>query len=184
MLEALTTAYADTSAAQLRLELGLPPLHALADTAVPLSRGRVDLRLLGSSHQVLLYLPGPDGQLTIDCSETVACLPGGTGGLPARAECLLPAGHYSFRSSTRRCASEVLAANAAQLVARYGDQVAALVGRYPGNPDAITAMAVTPLPGAITWWSWHLYPQTGELVTTRTRLSRTPATGTHERPAP
>src|SRR4051812_50215599 len=73
MLADLDVPYADTGAHMLSFALGLAPQDALA--VLPVERGglRIELRLLGASHQVLA---GP-------VSETGACLPG-SGPLPRR----------------------------------------------------------------------------------------------------
>jgi hypothetical protein len=163
MLSTIKAAYADTSAAQLRLELGLPPLEAHARLVLPLAHGAVDLRLLGQSHQVVLDRYG------VSCSETVACL-GDDSGLPGKAEVPLPGAAYRFNSQVRVLRPAALEAEARHLVETYADQAAALVGLFPGSPSAVTAVAVRPLPHGIGWRSWHVYPQTGEVVETSSRI--------------
>lgn len=70
MLTTLTTAYTDTRAADLAWALGREPLPALACLDVELTDAKLQLRLLGASHQVLLE------EERGSCSETVACIPG------------------------------------------------------------------------------------------------------------
>jgi Protein of unknown function DUF2617 len=163
MLSTITAAYADTSAAQLRLEFGLPRLDAYAQLALPLSHGELDLRLLGQSHQVVMEGDG------ISCSETVACLDG-PAGLPCRAELPLAGAAYRFTSQVRVLGPAALEAEARALVETYADQAAALVGVFPGSPSAVTAVAVRPLPHGVGWRTWHVYPQTGEVVETSSRI--------------
>jgi hypothetical protein len=88
MLTTLQTAYTDTRAGDLAWCLGKDELPALAVldrelpgtaavAAAPAAPGvRVQLRLLGASHQVIL--DSPRGR----CSETVACMPGSSAPLP------------------------------------------------------------------------------------------------------
>lgn len=70
MLTTLKTSYTDTRAADLAWALGREPLPALAELDLELSGAKLQLRLLGASHQVLLE------EDRGACSETVACMPG------------------------------------------------------------------------------------------------------------
>ena len=76
MLTTLNTAYTDTRAADLAWALGREPLPALATLDLELSGAKLQLRLLGASHQVLLE------EEKGSCSETVACMPGSSTPLP------------------------------------------------------------------------------------------------------
>ena len=77
MLTTLNTAYTDTRAADLAWALGREPLPALATLDLELSGAKLQLRLLGASHQVLL-----EEERGSHCSETVACIPGSSTPLP------------------------------------------------------------------------------------------------------
>ncbi len=77
MLTTLNTSYTDTRAADLAWALGREPLPALATLDLELGGARLQLRLLGASHQVLLE------EERGSCSETVACIAGS--GAPASA---------------------------------------------------------------------------------------------------
>lgn len=68
MLTTLNTSYTDTRAADLAWALGREPLPALATLDLELDGARLQLRLLGASHQVLLE------EERGSCSETVACI--------------------------------------------------------------------------------------------------------------
>ncbi|MEQ4305854.1 DUF2617 family protein [Plantactinospora sp. B6F1] len=176
MLVTLETAYEDTTAAELSLALDSPEqpaLHLLdldLDLDPPARPGRpgvrLQLRLLGASHQVVLDSPG--GGLI----ETVACLPGRRPELPATLAD--PATGYRFAARVRRLAAVELAARTARLRRDLADDPYALVGVFPGGPDAITALRVEcrtdPCAGAgrIGWRTWHAYPQSAELVETET----------------
>ncbi|MEV0808897.1 DUF2617 family protein [Micromonospora sp. NPDC050200] len=159
MLVSIDTPYVDTSAADLGLALGGPELPALAVREVELPGGaRLRLRLLGASHQVVL------GGLT----ETVACLPGRPPHLPSTLHDE-PNG-YRFTATVLRPSAGELRVRVAALRAELADDPYALVGVFPGGPDAVTALAVRPDPrgGSVGWRTWHAYPQTNELVLTET----------------
>ncbi|MCW2613136.1 MAG: hypothetical protein JWN08_130, partial [Frankiales bacterium] len=46
----------------------------------------------------------------------------------------------------------------------------ALVGVFPGSPDALTVLTGREVRGGWAWASWHVYPGAGEVVRTRSRL--------------
>jgi hypothetical protein len=159
VLVRIDTPYVDTSAADLGLALGDRELPALAVREVDLPGGvRLRLRLLGASHQVVL------GEHT----ETVACLPGRPPHLPGTLHDE-PNG-YRFTATVLRPPAGELRARVAALRAALADDPYALVGVFPGDPDAVTALAVRPDPpdGSVGWRTWHAYPQTNELVLTET----------------
>lgn len=158
MLAALDTPYADTRADALSFALGLPALDALAVLAAERAGLRAELRLLGASHQVFA---GP-------VSETVACLPGTPGPLPGGVRTRVGGWSYDFASAVERYADEAGFARAVdRLRARLTGRADALTGAFPGSPHAVTALALEPGPG---WRTWHAYPQTREIVVTRTLL--------------
>jgi hypothetical protein len=148
----LDVPFTDARAADLTLTLGAPREPALE----VLRAGPVELRLLGSSHQALV-----DGGATL--SETVACRPGGAGALPARAR----EGGYRFQARVERLAPDDYARRAREIVAAVAG--GGLVGVFPGLADAFTALLLHPGP---SWETWHGYPQSGELVHTRSSLER------------
>jgi hypothetical protein len=157
MLAALDTPYTDTRADALSFALGLPPLDALA--VLPLTRPnlQMELRLLGASHQVIA---GP-------VSETVACLPGHPGPLPGEIRRTVHGWSYDFSASVRTHDRPGFEAAVTGLMRRLAGRADALTGTFPGSPYAVTALAVGP---GLGWRTWHAYPQTMEIVTTRTRL--------------
>ncbi|MEO3927220.1 DUF2617 family protein [Micromonosporaceae bacterium B7E4] len=173
MLVTLRTAYEDTTAAELSLALDTPeqPALHLLDLGRLAHLGRpgtrLQLRLLGASHQMVLE--GPGGGLI----ETVACLPGRRPELPATLTD--PATGYRFTARVRRLSPGQMSAATARLRHDLADDPYALVGVFPGGPDAITALRVVHRTdpggagtGRIGWRSWHAYPQSGELVETET----------------
>nr|MDT0661857.1 DUF2617 family protein [Micromonospora sp. DSM 115978] len=175
MLVTLDTPYADTSAADLGLALTAPELPALHVLDVPLPGGRggrLRLRLLGASHQVVLE--GVAGGLV----ETVACLPGRPADLPSALHDA--ATGYRFEARVLRLEPGALSDRIAALRRDLAGDPYALVGVFPGGPDAVTALRARtgdhPAAGSegaagsdrVGWRTWHAYPQTGELVETET----------------
>ncbi|MEU9825063.1 DUF2617 family protein [Micromonospora chersina] len=159
MLVALDAPYVDTRAADLSLALGGPERPALHVRELTLPGGlRLRLRLLGASHQVIC------GDLT----ETVACLPGRPPHLPDALHD--ETAGYRFTATVLRPTGDGLRARVAALRAELADDPYALVGVFPGDENAITALAVRPAPpdGSVAWRTWHAYPQTNELVLTET----------------
>jgi hypothetical protein len=58
-------------------------------------------------------------------------------------------------------------------VERLSGRTDAVVAHFPGDPHAVTALALDLSgdgagAGPITWRTWHTYPQTGEIVATTT----------------
>lgn len=157
----IATAFADSRAADLSLAYGLVPLPALSTHQVAVPGARVDLRVLGASHQVVVEVGG------IPWSETVACLPDRPGSLPAHDTMDSGPLRSRFRSCCRRLAPARLAEHVRVVVRRCEGHPRALVGAFPGSPLAITALLVQDRAGGgVGWRTWHAYPQTGELVTT------------------
>ncbi|MEV0939125.1 DUF2617 family protein [Micromonospora wenchangensis] len=185
MLVSLDTPYVDTCAADLSLALGGPERPALhvRDLTLP-GDVRLRLRLLGASHQVVLAVPAAGADTTAPgwpggadgLVETVACLPGRPPHLPGDLHD--EAGGYRFTATVLRPAEGELHTRIAALRADLADDPYALVGVFPGDPDAVTALAVRPdaPDGTVGWRTWHAYPQTNELVLTETAvtLPRTP----------
>lgn len=172
MLVDLDIPYADTTAADLSLVTGGPERPALYVLTVDLPGPvTVCLRLLGASHQVILDVPGAA------YSETVACLPGASH-LPR--EMHNEDGRYRFSSRVFRLDRTAFAERVAELKSELTDDPHALVGVFPGDWDAVTALRVrhrrlrdaAPVEERTVWWqTWHAYPQTGELVRTETAVT-------------
>ncbi len=161
MLVTLDTPYADTTAADLRFALGLPPQPALRSVSVTLPSGVVVLRLLGASHQVRFVA----GDFELD--ETVACLPAVREPMPAAFE--RPG--YRFAATVRHLSDADFDAAVADLRHRAAVEAHVLAGVFPGDRDALTVLAARAVPGGAAWWTAHAYPQTGELVMTETTVT-------------
>ncbi|MGW1882825.1 DUF2617 family protein [Streptomyces sp. NPDC001970] len=170
MLTTLTTSYTDTRAADLAWALGREPLPALAALDLELSGAKLQLRLLGASHQVLLE----EDQGV--CSETVACIPGSSTPLPLGVAKRIGVWEYEFAARVETLSKGSFAGRAQELLALVADHPNGLAGTFPGSPHAFTAMVAQRLDGQVRWRTWHAYPQEGQLVVTRTCVgARMPA---------
>ncbi|EFL00937.1 conserved hypothetical protein [Streptomyces sp. SPB78] len=129
----------------------------------------MQLRLLGASHQVLLE--DEHGE----CSETVACLPGGGAPLPVGVVEEFDGFDYHFAARVEELPPGAFAGRAQELLALVAEHPHGLAGVFPGSPDAFTAMLVQRRDGETQWRTWHAYPEDGQLVVTRTRLAPRPA---------
>ncbi|MEU3609439.1 DUF2617 family protein [Streptomyces sp. NPDC035033] len=170
MLTTLKTSYTDTRAADLAWALGREPLPALAVLDLELSGAKLQLRLLGASHQVLLEEEGRS------CSETVACMPGSSTPLPLGVSKRVGEWEYEFAARVETLSQGSFAGRAQELLALVADHPHGLAGTFPGSPHAFTAMLAQRHEGQVRWRTWHAYPQEGQLVVTRTRIgARMPA---------
>ncbi|HZG03979.1 MAG TPA: DUF2617 family protein [Streptomyces sp.] len=165
MLTTLKTSYTDTRAGDLAWALGRDPLPALAKLDIELSGVRVQLRLLGASHQVLL--DDPDGTF---CSETVACMPGSRTPLPLGVSKRIDDWEYAFAARVETLSGGSFAGRAQELLALVADHPHGLAGTFPGSPHAFTALLVQRCGGQVHWRTWHAYPQERRLVVTHTRV--------------
>src|SRR4051812_2535190 len=170
MLTTLNTSYTDTRAADLAWTLGREPLPALATLDLELAGARMQLRLLGASHQVLL-----EEERGI-CSETVACIAGSSTPLPLGVAKRVGDWEYEFAARVEVLSPGSFAGRAQELLALVSDHPNGLAGVFPGSPHAFTAMLAQHHEGQVHWRTWHAYPQDGQLVATRTRVgARVPA---------
>lgn len=157
----IATPFVDSRAADLSLAYGLAPLPALGTHHVALPGAQLDLRVLGASHQVVLDI----GDLR--WSETVACLPDREVGLPTHDKVDTGPLRSEFTAGCRRLPPAQLAQRVRAVARRCERHPRGLVGAFPGSSLAITALLVQDLgEGSAAWFTWHAYPQTGELVQT------------------
>ncbi|MGW1816428.1 DUF2617 family protein [Streptomyces sp. NPDC002125] len=164
MLTTLQTSYSDTRAADLAWALGCEPLPALAVLDLELDGAKVQMRLLGASHQVLME------EERRSCSETVACLPGSSTPLPLGVAERVGDWEYEFAARVETLSEGSFAGRAQELLALVTDHPHGLAGTFPGSPYAFTAMLAQRTEGQVRWRTWHAYPQEGQLVVTRTRV--------------
>ncbi|MFW0789282.1 DUF2617 family protein [Gordonia sp. CPCC 205333] len=164
-MHTLAVPYADTRAEQLTLAIGEPALPALAQHEWPFGDIIIDLRLLGASHQVIV-----SDTDTGTFSETVACLPGRTESLPTEYR----DSRYRFDAEITVVSDAALRETVDRLTAHADTAHAAdapvLIARFPRDPLAVTALFAQFDGTLVTWQSWHVYPQSGEVVVTQSQL--------------
>ena len=95
------------------------------------------------------------------------------------ARCDIPSLEYSFGFDpeleqewewTEHFAAPDYATRVRSLIDTLTGDPAAIVAGFPGSELAVTALRAEQTDGAVSWTTWHAYPQTGELVTTESRL--------------
>lgn len=147
MLTTLQTSYTDTRAGDLAWCLGKDALPALAVLNVEVGdglrlRAKVELRLLGASHQVLVDAGRGE------CSETVACMPGSQAPLPFGVARRVGVWDYEFAARIETLSQGSFAGRAQELLALVADHPHGLAGTFPGDPHAFTALLVQYAEGA------------------------------------
>lgn len=186
--------FADTSADDLRFSLDRPRIAPLASEIVDLQPAgvtgaglRLELHVIGSSHQVILATAARD--LLI---ETFACPPAEVPAQAPTTVTALPSWDAPVRTRgawaglTRhefRCTRTAHPAEFRTSVAEVHDRVRAhdrhVIARFPGDRDALTALALTTAgQGHLAWETWHVYPQHAEIVHTTTALTGAPEPAT------
>ena len=165
MESALAIPYADTRADMLSLSLDDPDLPALAALTFTVHDASMTLRLLGASHQVALVLPSASAGGDRVVRETVACSPHAGGPLPRALE----RADYTFTANTTGPDADALVATVDRLRRELGDDPHALMGHYPGDVNAVTAIRAAAVDGGVAWQTWHTYPQSGHVVHTSSR---------------
>ena len=163
MLAPLRVPYLDVSAAALTWWLGDDAPAPLASLVLTGRTGSLALHLLGASHQVVATAGAAR------CPEVVAC---GVrpAALPARHDGAVGGARYRFTSTTTAYAPAALARVARDLRHRCAGSPRALVGVFPGSPDALTVLTGREVRGGWAWSSWHVYPGADEVVRTRSHL--------------
>ena len=162
----LDVAFSDTRAGQLGFSLTAAQREPLAAADHTIGALTFSIRLLGASHQIVIT---DDAH---ELCETVACLPDITTALPDSFQ----ADGYVFSSRVIECSSDAMADLLEQIEseveghARAG--LPALLGRFPGNELAVTAVTADIDDAALVWRTWHTYPQAGEVVVTSSRIDR------------
>ncbi|TDB84023.1 DUF2617 family protein [Actinomadura sp. KC216] len=202
MRTTLDTPYADARADALSFALGLPPLDALAVLPVERAGVTVELRLLGASHQVIAgplsetvaCLPGAAEPLpgrastdmpgwTYEFAATTAALSDTTAFRRAvEAVCARLADRGDALTGNFPGSEHAVTALALERAVRAGSALerGALKRGTPKRDAAQGGAAMDPdereTPAleetGIGWRTWHAYPQTREIVMTRSRLVR------------
>lgn len=172
MRAAIDVPFRDAAAADLAWALerdGASP-DGLARLEVPAGGTTLTLHVLGASHAV--ELQGPDGSRVV---ETVACgIAGGRALLSAPARIDLDGARYAFSAHVDVPGTAAVEALAADL----GDVLTAdprgVVATFPGAPGAATGLRARVEPDGVAWDTWHLYPERGEVVRTRSSVVASP----------
>ena len=164
MLAPLAVPFVDARASALSWWLGDDAPACLASLVLDGPDGPLELRLLGASHHVVATAG------SARCPEVVACREGDTP-LPASHDGHVGDARYRFRSTTTSYAPAGLSRVASDLRRRWAHDEAAIVGVFPGSPDALTVLTGRPVEHGWAWASWHVYPDAREVVRTRSRLS-------------
>lgn len=167
MHTSISVPFVDTQADDLVWTLDHPVVEPLATRTCRMRGAVVELRVLGASHQAVVRSSG--GELV----ETVACLPGVGGGLPEQGEpTATAAGRYLFSSTVHTLSHTDLTRRVEDLHREVADAPGGLLVTFPGDPLAVTALHLSPdTGGPVRWTTWHVYPQSGELVTTAATLT-------------
>ncbi|QVQ53456.1 DUF2617 family protein [Spiractinospora alimapuensis] len=166
---ALSVPFVDTRASDLVWTLDHPRVPHLVAHTLERWGARVELRILGASHQVIVT-GRPDAAAPL--VETVACLPGHVGHLPHAVSRGTAAGRYQFSANVETVPSDQLVHRVAALRRAADANEHGLAAAFPGDPLALTVLLVdAPSPGTLSWRTWHTYPQHGELVSTATTIA-------------
>lgn len=160
MLTSLGIAPADARADTLAFTLDQPPLEPLAVLPMRVGGVEVELRLLGSAHQVLA---GP-------LVETVATLPDRPGPLPYHLHREVGGWSHTFVADVYRRRQTDFDNAVAFLRSYLVGRDDALAGSYPETPGAVCGIMLRPVRRGLDWRAWHTFPQTREIVVTRSRM--------------
>ncbi|MEV4423251.1 DUF2617 family protein [Patulibacter sp. NPDC049589] len=171
MRASIDVPFRDAAAADLgwALESGAPSAPGLAHLDLAAGPFALRLHVLGASHAVELALPG--GAVV---TETVACgLAAGRAlaGAPERLE--VHGLSYGFTAHVDVPGTAAVVALADELLAALAEDPHGIVATFPGAPGAATGLRARVEPDGVAWDTWHLYPERGEVV--RTRSTAAPA---------
>ena len=175
MVVELEVGYCDTRAEDLGWSLDLEVQPALATRELAGGGYRIELRLLGASHQVVIRSAGrerpgrmADPEYPLVCLETLACIPDRTSPVPEEALISLGPWRYTFTSDSRRHGPGEFARLLAGI---EQESQSGILGLYPGEPGAVTAIALRSTAPMLHWSTWHTYPQQRTIVTTHSTLT-------------
>lgn len=150
MLSTSPEPFVDTTPADLSHDLNREHLPALASKQI----GDLEIRVIGASHQIALG----------DWTETVACNPSRpAGNLPRTAS----EPGYTFTSRTKRYGRRALRRQVQALIGATERHPGGLAVVFAGDPLSITAITAEVTSEIAHWQTWHVYPNTSEIVTTR-----------------
>jgi hypothetical protein len=150
----------DVRADGLAFTLDLPPREALAVRAWTVAGVAIEARLLDTGHQVVA---GP-------LVETVAQLDGFEGPLPYELHRESGGWSYGFTADVykRDYADFNRAAVFLRDYLKGRDDVLAAV--FPQRKDELGGVLIRQVRRGLEWRAWHTFPQTRQIVSTRTRM--------------
>ncbi|WP_344822954.1 DUF2617 family protein [Actinocorallia longicatena] len=159
MLE-LARPHADVRADALAFTLDEPGREPQAQRVRRVAGMEVDLRLLGSGHQVLA------GTVV----ETVAQLDDLDGPLPYQLRREVSGWSYGFTADVyRRDYADFT--RAVDFLRRYlSGRDDTLAAGFPGQPDALSGVMIRQVRRGLEWRAWHTFPVTRQIVSTRSRM--------------
>lgn len=171
--------FVDSRAADLLHDASAVPVAPLAEVVCLAPSGVVRLRVLGASHQVVLEPVLADGlpHASAAVHETVACLGADAGPgavlLPAYRRTCSATGCLDFHAEVTVTHRGVAEAADEAMAAVEGAADCAVAVRFRGDEHALTAIVLDDARSCrqvgadLGWRTWHLYPQRGEVVRTR-----------------
>jgi len=160
MLTTLAVAVDGIQADTLAFTLDEPPIDALAARTRTAGGLEVELRLLGAAHQVIA---GP-------VVETVAALPGRPGPLPYDLRREVGGWSYRFTADVYRRDTADFGRAVAFLRDHLDDRPDGIAATLADRPSAITGVVLKAVRRGLDWRTWHTFPDTREIVVTRTRM--------------
>lgn len=167
MILQLAVPFRDARAADLSLSVRLDrpaPTPALASRILRVGSVRLDLRVLGASHEARLE------HEAISISEVVACGADDGRPLPEHSDLATDDASYRFAARTRACDAETLARLTRWLVTIAGRRPDSVAAQFPGSPQGLTALFAEVTARGASWRTWHVYPQSGEVVRTASHV--------------
>ncbi|MDO5681453.1 MAG: DUF2617 family protein [Propionibacteriaceae bacterium] len=131
-----------------------------------------EFRILGDSHQVILRRPGWMWSETLSGGGDLLGV-GGSDELSGEQENLIAPGlRHRVRVNVEHLTStKSFCARADDIDRLCRAHETSLVVRFAGDALAFTAIGATAGAGSLRWETWRLYPETGDVVASTTRVS-------------
>jgi hypothetical protein len=176
MLTRLAVPFADTSASALQWSMSPPDCEVLDTLVLSVPGGgwtapHLELGVLGSSHCAVLRARPVVGDGAAPLVETVSCRSDDAGEpVPALRERRVGRLYYHFASEVDELEPAELPDLAPRLRSGVRNKTDHIAGVFPGTPGALTLLKGQLTATSARWFTWHLYPNTGEVVRTRTMV--------------
>lgn len=131
-----------------------------------------EFRILGDAHQVILRRNGLAWSESLSGGGELSSV-GGLDELSGEQENLIAPGlRHRARVDVERLSSMTIFSARADAIDRLcRAHETSLVVRFAGDALAFTAIGATADAVALRWETWRLYPETGEIVTSATRVT-------------